>query len=230
VKGPVLPRPDASEENFKNLEGVITRYNPSLHNEIDVYVQWGYYLTKATIFSNAKNSKKSVVQAILDPTKRFEWANDQIFVLDRDISIAKNDKEAYALRNIKRIPTNRKILDGAEIYFYLGNDKSRNAIRGIIVKKALFSSSYTVKYKEDGVEKIAEKVSELYERDEAAEKDEAAEDKKKATDGLSLTGAGKKNKTKRRNIRKSLKKKQSRKSRILRTSVKTKIRRSRVRK
>ena len=230
VKGPVLPRLDASKENFKKLEGVITCYNPSLHNEMDVYVQLGYYLTKATIFSKAENPKHLVVQAILDPTIRFDWAKDQIFVLDRDISIAKSDKEVYALRNIKRIPPNKKLSNGAEIYFYLGNNKSRNAIRGIIVKKALFSSTYTVKYKEDGVEKNAEKVlSELYERDEDAEKYEAAEDKK-ATDGSSLTGAGKKNKTKRRNIRKSLKKKQSRKGRIFRTSVKTKFRRSRVRK
>lgn len=230
VKGPVLPTLNASEENFKKLEGEITHFNPSLHKELDIYIQWGYYLTKAKMVGRSRNPEQLEVQAILDPTVRFLWNKNQIFVLDRDISNAKNVDEVYALRNLKPIPNTQKMSKGDTIYFYLDNDKSKSAILGIIVKKAMLSSTYTIKYKEDGVEKETEvKASDFYQRDKEAEKNEAEEDKK-TTAGSSLTGAGKKNKTKRRNIRKSLKKKQSRKSRISRISVKAKFRRSRVRK
>lgn len=230
VKGPVLPTLNASDENFKKLEGEITHFNPSLHKELDIYIQWGYYLTKAKMVGRSRNPEQLEVQAILDPTVRFLWNKNQIFVLDRDISNAKNVDEVYALRNLKPIPKTQEMSKGDTIYFYLDNDKSKSAILGIIVKKAMLSSTYTVKYKEDGVEKKTEvKASDFYQRDKEAEKNEAEEDKK-ATAGSSLTGAGKKNKTKRRNIRKSLKKKQSRKSRISRISVKAKFRRSRVRK
>ena len=110
---------------------------------------------------------------------RFCWKKDKIFVLNRDINVANHDEELYALRNIKQIPKTQKINNGDIIYFYLNNDKSKSAIPGIIVKKSMFSSTYTVQYKdEDGVEKETEvKASELYQRDIEAEKKEAKETK-----------------------------------------------------
>ena len=234
VKGPVLPSLIASD---KTLNELVTHYNPYLHEDFDVYFLWGYYFVKAKIIGESKGSRESLVESILpNSTTRFRLPNDKIYVLNRDINVANNDKELYAIRNIVPIPKTQKIKQGDTIYFYLNNDKSKSAIPGIIVKNAsLFGSSYTVKYKDEygddaGVEKETEvKASDLYQRDKEAEKKEAKETLETAA-SLGITVGGKKNKTKRIKIRKSLKKKKSRKSRISRTSVKAKFRQSRVRK
>ena len=231
VKGPVIPSLRESDETLKKL---VTPYNASLHKDFDIYIRWGYYLVKVKIVGSSNNSHFIVGSTLPNSTTHFRLIKDLIFVLNRDINVANHDKELYVLRNIKPIPKTHKMKMGETIYFYLNNDRRKSAIPGIIVKivkKAMFSSTYTVQYKdEDGVEKETEvKASELYQRDKDAEKNEAKETAQTAADlGLSL--GGKKNKTKRIKIRKSLKKKQLRKSRNSRISVKAKSKRYRVRK